>query len=100
MRARLGVKLRQPSVQVIGARVVLDGQPVLVDGLGGVVGAPVHRDHLLVHVRHHEVVISSGLVGLLGWSHRLRRLSVLLTSPLGCRPRRELDPETALDGVR
>ena len=63
--AGAGVKLRQGGVQVIGVRIVLDGETIFVNRLVGVVGAAVHRDHLLVHVRQGEVIVGRGLVGLL-----------------------------------
>ena len=71
--AGLGVEFRQAGVQVVGSRIVLDGQPVLFNRLVGIVGAAVHGHHLLVHVRHREVVIGCCLVRLLGGSRMRSR---------------------------
>ncbi len=66
-----GVKLRQGGVQVVGIRIVLNGEAIFVNRFVGVVGAAIHRDHLFVHVRQCEVIVGRSLVGLLRRSRRL-----------------------------
>ena len=63
--AGLGIEFGQPGIQIFRGRVILDGQAVFFDGLGGIFGAAIHGHHLLIHVRQRIVIIGSRSVNLL-----------------------------------
>src|SRR5450631_3152851 len=70
------IQLGESGVQVVRSRIVLDGEPVFIDCLVGVIGAAIHRDHFLEDMGHREVVIRGSLIGrllpTLGYRRRSR----------------------------
>src|SRR5271165_1681594 len=72
------VQFSEPRVQIVGGRVVLDGQTVLVDGLAGVLRSAIHRDHLFVDMGHGEVIVGRRLIRSVGRRGGSRRFGVLI----------------------
>src|SRR5262249_24363549 len=60
------VDVSQSGIQVLRRRVGGNRQPVFLDGLVGVLAAPVHGHHLFVHVGQSEVVVRRRMVNLSG----------------------------------
>src|SRR5262249_42479847 len=69
--ASLGIKFSQPGIQELRRRVGLNGQPVFLNGLGGVFRAAIHGHHLFIHVRQAIVIVGGSTVRLLS-CRRLR----------------------------
>ena len=64
--AGLSVEFSQSGIQIFRGRIILDGQAIFFDGLGGILGAAIHGHHLLIHVRQRIVIVGCRPVNLPG----------------------------------
>ncbi len=64
--AELEVEVGEAILEEGGVGVGVEGELVLLDGLGGVVGAAGAGGHVLIEVGEAVVVVGGGAIGILG----------------------------------